>query len=68
VHQTVCSEIPNKPVENSDELRGERMMGHDDDDIAKTWSPQQIPPGVPGTTPKPDKEPPADPPKKPERK
>jgi hypothetical protein len=29
----------------------------------KTWTPQQIPPGVHGTKPKPDKEPAAEPPK-----
>jgi hypothetical protein len=34
----------------------------------KTFSPQQIPPGVHGTKPKPDKEPTADTPRRPEKR
>ncbi len=39
-----------------------------DDYEKKTWTPQQIPPGVHGTDPKPDKEPPAEAPKQPEKR
>jgi hypothetical protein len=34
----------------------------------KTWTPQQIPPNVPGAKPTQDKEPPAEPPKRPEKR
>jgi hypothetical protein len=41
----------------------ERMMG---DDEKKTWTPQQIPPGVPGAKPTQDKEPAPEPPRSPD--
>jgi hypothetical protein len=43
-------------------------MADDKDKLVKTWTPQQIPPGVHGSKPKPDKEPTPDPPKRPEKK
>lgn len=43
-------------------------MSKRDDDLSKTWTPQQIPPGVHRTEPRPDKEPAPEPPKSPDKK
>lgn len=44
----------------------ETVMG--DDYEKKTWTPQQVPPGVHGTKPTPDKEPAPEPPKPAEKR